>query len=266
MAADNTKFIGELLRSALTAQGMTVKELSEKSGLQRTLIQAYLSNQKSPRNLNITKIANALEISPFYFTQSDLSRSASDDNFHILINEIEKDYAVTPEDQKELYYDLFNTYWLNFKSEFNRKIIERKKQKLQEELAQPTTEDQVQNWNLSKYLIMMEDDTFSLIFDLCSLIKDKKYEESLLLLENIPIILDRRNNNNYIPTHFLSEEAKTIYSIRKEKIIELYTYLVGIQKQQFECLGRIIINLGKDDQFILNDYIDNLKIILAMSK
>ena len=64
----NNYQIGIYLEKALTDKNMSVKQLSDHTGISARLLSRYLINEKCPSLTNIQKIANALDKDIEYFT------------------------------------------------------------------------------------------------------------------------------------------------------------------------------------------------------
>lgn len=64
----NNYQIGIYLEKALTDKNMSVKQLSDHTGISARLLSRYLINEKCPSLTNIQKIANALDKDVEYFT------------------------------------------------------------------------------------------------------------------------------------------------------------------------------------------------------
>lgn len=65
----NNYQIGIYLEKALTDKNMSVKQLSDHTGISARLLSRYLINEKCPSLTNIQKIANALDKDVEYFTK-----------------------------------------------------------------------------------------------------------------------------------------------------------------------------------------------------
>lgn len=68
MGMDRNNYqIGIYLEKALQYKNLTIKELSELSGIEITMLRKFLINEKSPSLTTINKISNALNMDPEYF-------------------------------------------------------------------------------------------------------------------------------------------------------------------------------------------------------
>lgn len=65
----NNYQIGIYLEKALQYKNLTIKELSDLSGIEITMLRKFLINEKSPSLTTINKISNALNMDPEYFTK-----------------------------------------------------------------------------------------------------------------------------------------------------------------------------------------------------
>lgn len=80
--------INNRLNEAMTARGMTASELSQKSGLSKSTISRYLSNERSPKSEAITKMAQALDVSASWLLGYDVPMSKENQiNEHIVLIE-----------------------------------------------------------------------------------------------------------------------------------------------------------------------------------
>lgn len=61
-----TAAFSNILLSELDKQGMTQKQLAEKSGITEAAISRYLSGERTPRSVFLAKIAKALGVSSDY--------------------------------------------------------------------------------------------------------------------------------------------------------------------------------------------------------
>lgn len=71
----NNYQIGIYLEKALTDKNMSVKQLSDHTGISARLLSRYLINEKCPSLTNIQKIANALDKDVEYFTSDHYFKS-----------------------------------------------------------------------------------------------------------------------------------------------------------------------------------------------
>lgn len=70
MGMDRNNYqIGIYLEKALQYKNLTIKELSDLSGIEITMLRKFLINEKSPSLTTINKISNALNMDPEYFTK-----------------------------------------------------------------------------------------------------------------------------------------------------------------------------------------------------
>lgn len=73
----NNYQIGIYLEKALQYKNLTIKELSELSGIEITMLRKFLINEKSPSLTTINKISNALNMDPEYFTSDSYSKDGN---------------------------------------------------------------------------------------------------------------------------------------------------------------------------------------------
>uniref|UniRef100_UPI003AF1207B helix-turn-helix domain-containing protein n=1 Tax=Holdemanella porci TaxID=2652276 RepID=UPI003AF1207B len=71
----NNYQIGIYLEKALSEKNMSVKQLSDDTGINARLLSRYLINEKYPSLTNIQKIANALDKDVEYFTSDHYFKS-----------------------------------------------------------------------------------------------------------------------------------------------------------------------------------------------
>lgn len=71
----NNYQIGIYLEKALSEKNMSVKQLSDCTGISASLLRRYLINEKCPSLTNIQKIANALDKDVEYFTSAHYFKS-----------------------------------------------------------------------------------------------------------------------------------------------------------------------------------------------
>lgn len=71
----NNYQIGIYLEKALSEKNMSVKQLSDDTGISARLLSRYLINEKCPSLTNIQKIANALDKDVEYFTSDHYFKS-----------------------------------------------------------------------------------------------------------------------------------------------------------------------------------------------
>ena len=74
-AERNNYQIGIYLEKALSEKNMSVKQLSDDTGINARLLSRYLINEKCPSLTNIQKIANALDKDVEYFTSDHYFKS-----------------------------------------------------------------------------------------------------------------------------------------------------------------------------------------------
>lgn len=78
MGMDRNNYqIGIYLEKALQYKNLTIKELSELSGIEITMLRKFLINEKSPSLTTINKISNALNMDPEYFTSDSYSKDGN---------------------------------------------------------------------------------------------------------------------------------------------------------------------------------------------
>lgn len=78
MGMDRNNYqIGIYLEKALQYKNLTIKELSELSGIEITMLRKFLINEKSPSLTTINKISNALNMDPGYFTSDSYSKDGN---------------------------------------------------------------------------------------------------------------------------------------------------------------------------------------------
>lgn len=73
----NNYHIGLYLDKVLNDKNLTIKELSELSGIEITMLRKFLINEKSPSLTTINKISNALNMDPEYFTSDSYSKDGN---------------------------------------------------------------------------------------------------------------------------------------------------------------------------------------------
>lgn len=73
----NNYQIGIYLEKALQYKNLTIKELSDLSGIEITMLRKFLINEKSPSLTTINKISNALNMDPEYFTSDSYSKDGN---------------------------------------------------------------------------------------------------------------------------------------------------------------------------------------------
>lgn len=73
----NNYHIGLYLEKALQYKNLTIKELSDLSGIEITMLRKFLINEKSPSLTTINKISNALNMDPEYFTSDSYSKDGN---------------------------------------------------------------------------------------------------------------------------------------------------------------------------------------------
>lgn len=78
MGIDRNNYqIGIYLEKALQYKNLTIKELSDLSGIEITMLRKFLINEKSPSLTTINKISNALNMDPEYFTSDSYSKDGN---------------------------------------------------------------------------------------------------------------------------------------------------------------------------------------------
>ncbi|WP_337930662.1 helix-turn-helix transcriptional regulator [Holdemanella sp.] len=78
MGMDRNNYqIGIYLEKALQYKNLTIKELSDLSGIEITMLRKFLINEKSPSLTTINKISNALNMDPEYFTSDSYSKDGN---------------------------------------------------------------------------------------------------------------------------------------------------------------------------------------------
>lgn len=78
MGMDRNNYqIGIYLEKALQHKHLTIKELSDLSGIEITMLRKFLINEKSPSLTTINKISNALNMDPEYFTSDSYSKDGN---------------------------------------------------------------------------------------------------------------------------------------------------------------------------------------------
>lgn len=78
MGMDRNNYqIGIYLEKALQYKNLTIKELSDLSGIEITMLRKFLINEKSPSLTTINKISNALNTDPEYFTSDSYSKDGN---------------------------------------------------------------------------------------------------------------------------------------------------------------------------------------------
>lgn len=78
MGMDRNNYqIGIYLEKALQYKNLTIKELSELSGIEITMLRKFLINEKSPSLTTIKTIASALEMDYEYFTSDSYSKDGN---------------------------------------------------------------------------------------------------------------------------------------------------------------------------------------------
>ena len=78
MGMDRNNYqIGIYLEKALQYKNLTIKELSDLSGFEITMLRKFLINEKSPSLTTINKISNALNMDPEYFTSDSYSKDGN---------------------------------------------------------------------------------------------------------------------------------------------------------------------------------------------
>lgn len=73
----NNYHIGLYLDKVLNDKNLTIKELSDLSGIEITMLRKFLINEKSPSLTTINKISNALNMDPEYFTSDSYSKDGN---------------------------------------------------------------------------------------------------------------------------------------------------------------------------------------------
>lgn len=73
----NNYHIGLYLDTVLNDKNLTIKELSDLSGIEITMLRKFLINEKSPSLTTINKISNALNMDPEYFTSDSYSKDGN---------------------------------------------------------------------------------------------------------------------------------------------------------------------------------------------
>lgn len=126
MGMDRNNYqIGIYLEKALQYKNLTIKELSELSGIEITMLRKFLINEKSPSLTTIKKIANALDINYEYFT-SDSYINDGDIRATILNNDLilhidvsnEKDLKKALKTMTRMLTQIFNSLSLKGKQKF----------------------------------------------------------------------------------------------------------------------------------------------------
>lgn len=78
MGIDRNNYqIGLYLDKVLNDKNLTIKELSDLSGIEITMLRKFLINEKSPSLTTINKISNALNMDPEYFTSDSYSKDGN---------------------------------------------------------------------------------------------------------------------------------------------------------------------------------------------
>lgn len=78
MGIDRNNYkIGLYLDTILQYKNLTIKELSDLSGIEITMLRKFLINEKSPSLTTINKISNALNMDPEYFTSDSYSKDGN---------------------------------------------------------------------------------------------------------------------------------------------------------------------------------------------
>lgn len=78
MGMDRNNYqIGLYLDKVLNDKNLTIKELSDLSGIEITMLRKFLINEKSPSLTTINKISNALNMDPEYFTSDSYSKDGN---------------------------------------------------------------------------------------------------------------------------------------------------------------------------------------------
>lgn len=123
MGMDRNNYqIGIYLEKALQYKNLTIKELSDLSGIEITMLRKFLINEKSPSLTTINKISNALDINYEYFT-SDSYINDGDIRATILNNDLilhidesnEKDLKKTLKMMTRMLTQIFNSLSLKGK-------------------------------------------------------------------------------------------------------------------------------------------------------
>lgn len=73
----NNYHIGLYLDKVLNDKNLTIKELSDLSGIEITMLRKFLINEKSLSLTTINKISNALNMDPEYFTSDSYSKDGN---------------------------------------------------------------------------------------------------------------------------------------------------------------------------------------------
>lgn len=78
MGIDRNNYqIGLYLDKVLNDKNLTIKELSDLSGIEITMLRKFLINEKSPSLTTINKISNAFNMDPEYFTSDSYSKDGN---------------------------------------------------------------------------------------------------------------------------------------------------------------------------------------------
>ena len=122
----NNYHIGLYLDKALQYRNLTMKELSNLSGVDITMLRKFLVNEKSPSLTTIKRIANALDMDYEYFTndsyfkEGDIKATILNNDLILHIDETnEKDLKKAFKLMSRMLYQIFNSVSLEGK----RKII-----------------------------------------------------------------------------------------------------------------------------------------------